>query len=64
MGKIFLPIYRGVVDGTWDKLVKVRFNVREILWIRFVLFAVIGFQKVCAFHFWWIIGINAKRLDP
>ncbi len=64
MGEIFLPIYRCVVDGTWDKLVEVCFNVRESLRIRFILFAVIGFQKVCALHFWWIIGVNAERLDP
>ena len=64
MGEIFLPIYRGVVDRTWDILVKVCFNFREILRIRFILFAVIGFQKVCAFHFWWIIGVNAERLYP
>jgi hypothetical protein len=64
MGKIFLPIYRGIVNGTWNKLVKVRLNVREIFRVKFVLFSVIGFQKVCTFHFWWIIGVNAERLDP
>ena len=62
--EIFLPINLSVVYGTRDKLVQVSFNIREVLRISLVLFTVVWFQEVCALHLWWIVRLNAERLDP
>jgi carbon starvation protein CstA len=62
--EIFLPINRCVVYGTWDKFVQIGLNFREILGISFVLFAIIRLQEVSSLHFWRVVRINAKRLNP
>ena len=61
--ELFVPIYQCIVNWPRNIFMQLCLHLSEILLRDFVLLSQVGFQQICALHFWHLIEINTEGLN-